>query len=347
MKKSLAIICISKNGLNIAKKILNNFNGDLYCLDKYADEKCLKFNSVPDITKKIFGEYEALVYIMATGIVVRSIAKVLNNKFKDPAVVVIDDGSNFVVSLLSGHYGGANELTHKISKILNATAVVTTATDVYDKFAIDVYMKKYNMMVNNFKLLKDFSVGVINGNFLKVYIEKELEEFDFVKEITERLSNATFEYISGEYDLSITFKDNTRSKLILYPKVLHVGLGFTSKVSHEELFNELIRIFKKNNLSMNSIKTISSIDRKVKSESFKQLNAHMTKNYSLEVLSYKVEDIKLIENMFPISDFVKKTIGVGAVARPCGYLSSNKGKELVYEKSSGITISVFLENPKR
>lgn len=347
MRKFLAVICISKNGLDIAKKILNVIDGDLYCLSRYFNGNCSKFETVSEITEKLFKEYEALVYIMASGIVVRSIAKVLTDKFSDPAIVVVDDGGKFVISLLSGHFGGANELTHKISKILNATAVITTATDVHNKFAIDVYMKRYNMAVNNFKFLKDFSVDIINENLLKIYIDEELGEFDFVKEINERLENAIFDNALCEYDLAITFKDNVHSKLVLYPKVLHVGLGFTSKVSHEELFNELIRIFKKNNLSMNSIKTISSIDRKVKSESFKQLNAHMTKNYSLEVLSYKVEDIKLIENMFPISDFVKKTIGVGAVARPCGYLSSNKGKELVYEKSSGITISVFLENPKR
>jgi len=344
--KELAIVSISNNGLKIAKKILSLIDGDLYCLSKYAKDDCVKFENLSEITERIFKEYKALVYIMATGIVVRSIAKVLNNKFSDPAVIVIDDGGNFVVSLLSGHFGGANELTLRLAKILNATAVITTATDVHNKFAIDVYMKKYGMLVNNYKLLKDFSVSVLNDNSMRIYIDEELEEFEFSRELTERLSKAVFDRFFQEYDLSITFRDYVHSKLILYPKVLHVGLGFTSKVSYEDLLNKINYIFKKNKLSLKSLKTISSIDRKAESESFKHLISYMNKKYLVNAISYRVEDIKPYEDKFPTSDFVRRTVGVGSVARPCAYLSSNKGKELFYEKFEGITVSVFLENPK-
>ena len=79
---------------------------------------------------------------MAMGIVVRVIAPLIRDKHTDPAVVVVDDVGRFVISMLSGHEGGANQLAHQIASILHTDAVITTGTDAQKDIIIGIGCKK-------------------------------------------------------------------------------------------------------------------------------------------------------------------------------------------------------------
>jgi cobalt-precorrin 5A hydrolase len=90
------------------------------------------FDSVHEITARLWGEVDALVFICACGIAVRAVAPYVQSKLKDPAVVVCDETGRFAISLLSGHAGGANALAEEIAAQIGALPVVTTASDCHD-----------------------------------------------------------------------------------------------------------------------------------------------------------------------------------------------------------------------
>ena len=126
-----AIFTITEKGNLIAQKIADNLSGcKIFIKDR-------DFKRLRDVVDENFSKFDALIFISATGIAVRMIAPHIVSKLSDPAVIVCDELGNHVISLLSGHVGGANELTKKIAKIVNGEPIITTATDINQKFAVD------------------------------------------------------------------------------------------------------------------------------------------------------------------------------------------------------------------
>lgn len=118
----VAIVAITKKCQKAAFKIKKNISGSkVYVLS-------LK-GGLRDLTKKLFSEFEGIVFCMAAGIVVRVIAPYINNKYTDPAVVTVDEEGRFAISLLSGHEGGANNLAIRVANSLGAEPVITTASE--------------------------------------------------------------------------------------------------------------------------------------------------------------------------------------------------------------------------
>jgi len=134
-KKSIAIVAITRKGLALGRRLKTLLPvSHLYLPEKYAtgqnpDEYPF---SLParEVVKEAFHQYRHLVLIMAAGIAVRLVASEIRDKHTDPGVVVIDDYGSFSVSLLSGHAGGANELSRKIASLIGSQPVVTTASEV-------------------------------------------------------------------------------------------------------------------------------------------------------------------------------------------------------------------------
>ena len=123
-----AIILISEAGLSIAQSLLNELpDSEIFTLRH--EEGCTHIESAGKFTAENFNRYDAFVFIGAMGICVRTIAPCVKNKYTDPAVVCVDSTGKFAISVLSGHIGGANELTHQVANILGAEPVVTTQSD--------------------------------------------------------------------------------------------------------------------------------------------------------------------------------------------------------------------------
>ena len=97
--------------------------------------------------KEAFARCEALVFVGASGIAVRKIAPFVKDKFQDPAVLCLDEYGRFVIPLLSGHVGGANELARLIGRQLGAAVAISTATDLNGRFAVDVFAKKNGLVI--------------------------------------------------------------------------------------------------------------------------------------------------------------------------------------------------------
>ncbi|MDP3791972.1 MAG: cobalamin biosynthesis protein [Candidatus Omnitrophota bacterium] len=127
----VAIVAITKKGKNTALEIKKNILGsEVHILSSKGRLK--------DLTKKLFSEFDGIIFCMATGIVVRIIAAYIKDKYTDPAIVVVDEGGRFAISLLSGHEGGANNLAIMVANSLGAEPVVTTASESKRNIVIGV-----------------------------------------------------------------------------------------------------------------------------------------------------------------------------------------------------------------
>jgi cobalt-precorrin 5A hydrolase len=127
----LALIAISEEGIEVAKRIKGGLEGDDVCIVEINEP-------LKDIIARIFNKYDGFIFVMAMGIVVRVIAPHIKDKHSDPAVVVVDDVGRYVTSVLSGHEGGANALAQRVANILRTDAVITTGTEARKNIIIGI-----------------------------------------------------------------------------------------------------------------------------------------------------------------------------------------------------------------
>ena len=162
----ISVICFSLTGQETAERLIQGLRerGIETLLGKKS--RYLPDSISEDLqswTGKQFSQADGIVFIGACGIAVRSIAPFIQNKKKDPAVLVADECGKFVISLLSGHLGGANELADLAADILGAVPVVTTATDLHGRFAVDVFAKKNQCSIVHMKAAKEVSAALLAG----------------------------------------------------------------------------------------------------------------------------------------------------------------------------------------
>ena len=200
-----AIITVTKNGADLACKLQNTLKTcDIYVKKDRYDISLTghihEYEKMSEVIKNIFAEYEAIIFFTSTGIAVRMIAPFIVHKVKDPAVIVLDEKANFAISLLSGHLGGANELTLKIADILNAIPVITTATDTNKIIAPDVVARKYNLVPYPLEHIKIINSALIQQQ--KVIYKEEIRILTMCKAKI-RPDNIIWDIGAGTGSLSI------------------------------------------------------------------------------------------------------------------------------------------------
>ena len=216
-KMKIAVISVTTAGDKISDEIKKYFSVDLYSKNNVEGFK------LKDAAKKAMSNYKAVVFISSTGIAVRAISSYIKSKDKDPAVIVIDSSCKFVISLLSGHLGGANELTCKLASILKAVPVITTATDNIGVKAPDVFAKENGLLINDLKDAKYIAALLVEGKKIGFIDEDKL--LDAPKGYSSNLDNIEgLLYITNKYKVSEeNFKSIKTLKLIRKNVVLGIG----------------------------------------------------------------------------------------------------------------------------
>jgi len=169
----IAILAITKNGIKIAKELKEKFSSwEVFAPNKFSDGNT-SVNWYTDNTStkivELFKSNDALVCLFSLGAVVRLISPHLKDKKTDPAVIVIDDKAQFVISTLSGHLGGANQLTNDIADQLNAMPIITTAADVNKTIAVDLVGKDFGWKIDNDSNVTKISAFMVNEEKIGVY----------------------------------------------------------------------------------------------------------------------------------------------------------------------------------
>ncbi len=300
--------------------------------------------------KSIYKKHEGMIFIMAAGIVVRSMEGLLEHKFKDPGVIVMDEKGEYIIPILSGHLGGANEMAIVLAEKLKATPVITTASDVQGKMAVDMLAKKLGFAFDDFNAATKLSGKIVNDEKVMVFTEIPLPDwvgkyFPVVRCSEEQLPDKVREHSGGAIIVSNRNMEpeiNKGDLIQLYPKNLILGIGARKNISSGHVRRSIEAVLEEFGYSALSIKHFATVDVKEKEPGI--LEGIKEFNRPLKIISR--EEIKTVEGSFEGSDFVKETLGISAVAEPAAYLSSTKGGEFIVgkRKIEGLTLALWKEN---
>lgn len=366
----IGIISVTKKGDSIADKIYNILGGVVY--KKSSDKEF----SLKYITKKSFENHKCIIFVSSTGIAVRAIAEFLKGKDLDPAVIVVDVCNNFTISLVSGHLGGANYLTNKVSSILGNIPVITTATDNLQIEAPDMVALNNKLVIGDLKIAKVIASRLVNGEEVYFKDDKNLvacpngyilktEVNGNILWITSKLYDNDYVKNNQSSQYSNSRSDNLESIL------MNNEIKSTLMIGQDDLANRLLKLYRKNNILKLIRKDIVlgiGCRRNTDSKKLYDFVSEMLIQNNIDIravktiasidikadeeaildLAMKIQcdlkffsklEISLVDSKYDGSDFVKKTVGVRAVSEPAVELL---GAEIIKGKIryEGMTLTI-------
>ncbi|MEW9672006.1 cobalt-precorrin 5A hydrolase [Ammoniphilus sp. 3BR4] len=350
-----AIIAITKHGVELARNLSQKFShADLYYMEKFArgDEATRAiqmFNgSVRLLFPALWPAYKGLIIIISLGAVIRMIAPLLQDKKTDPGVVVIDDKGENVISVLSGHLGGANELAREVAAAMGARPIITTASDVQKTIPVDLFGRRFGWEWDSAEKLTPVSASVVNEEHVAIVQESGESQWwmhDTPMPSHIRLYPSINEALAAQPQaaLVVTHRllDREEEAIldngVLYrPKVLVLGMGCNRGTSAEEIEGVIKETLDDLQFSIRSVKAICSIDLKKDEEGL----IAVTQKYGWDFVTYSPKQLNEVFIEDP-SDTVFKYTGAYGVSEPAAKLYSGADPLVLNKKKSGnVTISV-------
>ena len=344
--EKVSVLAITKNGINIGEKLKELFpNWDIFVPSKLSNEnKSITWYSEPTSDKiiELFKNSNALICLFSLGAVIRLIAPYLKDKKTDPAVIVIDDKTNFVISVLSGHIGGANELTQEISEKLNALPVITTAADVNKTIAVDLVGREFGWKIDDETTVTKISAHMVNAEPIGVFqqtgnkkwykkLPKNVTIYNSLEEL--KKSNSKAHLI-----ISDTIIDNglAQESVIYRPQSLVIGIGLHWDTTKDTIKDGIEHCLKKFNLSSKCIAKLVSIKKPEDVQGLIDLG----KDMQIPVEYVNREELAEIITPNP-SSTVKAFEGTASVSEAAAIKVSNG--ELIVEKQKfppNLTIAI-------
>lgn len=295
-----------------------------------------------DWTAAAFAQFDGLLFIGSTGIAVRAIAPYVRDKAADPAVLVIDEFGLQVIALLSGHLGGAVDLTRQAAGWLNALPVITTATDLAGVFAVDAWARRQNL-----QLRRKEQIARVSGALLANRSTRWQSVFAIAGAVPEGvwLTVDTEDPLSAgkePADVVVAMRQpQDPQALWLIPRALVLGVGCRQGTSAETLDALLDELLGRTGIAPEAILQVQSIDRKAEEPGllvFCQRHGWLLRTFS-------AAELAAVDGQFHTSDFVARTVGVDNV---CERAACVGGGRLLIERQArqGVTLALAWRDPE-
>ena len=338
MKENVAIILVSETGLPLAQTIRRELGASSAIYTTHTLEGCENISSYNRFMSDRFHDFGAFVFIGALGICVRSIATCLKNKYTDPAVVCTDSAGRFVVSVLSGHIGGANDWTRRIAAITGGEAVITTQSDRADLWALDTLSRTYGWRTAASPAEMNRMIALfVGGRRTALLLEIKDRGTEYLERTLPEHVDVFYTYHDirpQEYELIIAvspFIYNAETPVLYFrPRVLHVGMGCRRNSRPDGVAAYMEKVMEEHGLSPLAIRSVSTITLKKDEPLF----AALAEAWKAETHIYDAVDLQDIEVPNP-SQKVFETTGVYGVSEAVSQKAA-KGTTLVLEKQKGI-----------
>ena len=300
-----------------------------------------------DWTKEAFSTADAVIFIGAAGIAVRSIAPFVRDKYLDPAVVVVDELGRYCISLLSGHIGGANDLARRVAALIDAQPVITTATDLENRFAVDLFASANGLTAVPQKLMKDIAAAAVAGErvgFVSDYPTEGTvpEEIEIVEagagEEPEIIPDNLPEI--GVCISSFTSRKPFHRTLHLIPRAVWLGIGCKKDASEAQIRRAAEAFLAENGIAKEAVAGVASCDVKSEEAGLKAFAGR----WELPLRFFSAEELSEVEGDFASSDFVRQAVGVDNVCERASAAASGGGK-LIAPKTviDGVTVAAATE----
>lgn len=327
----LAVFAFTRRGCALAqraKEVLNAEETRLVTMEKFGVSGFEAYQ--PPLNKCMepyFHWADAILFIGSTGMAVRAIAPWVKDKKTDPAVLVMDEGGTFVISLLSGHIGGANAMARRLAEAMGAQPVITTATDVEGKFSVDTWATERGCHISDMTLCKEISAAILERD---VPICGEHLRFS-------QLPTGLVEKEEGKFGIYVGIHNRNpfEKTLILTPRVLTLGLGCRRGAPKEAVDEAVRAVFRENDLRTEAIARAASIDLKANEQGLLEYCTEL----GIPVKFFTAEELKSVPGDFTPSPFVQSVTGVDNVCERSAVLA---GGNLIVHKTAhnGVTVAV-------
>lgn len=329
-----AIFAFTRHGCQVAQQVSAALGGEVrfFTMAKFSQPGFESYTPpLSDFVMPLFAWADTLVFVSSCGIAVRAIAPHVKDKKTDPAVIVTDEQGHYVIPLLSGHIGGANAAAATIASALGATAVMTTATDVNHRFAVDAWAAEKGLKISSMSAAKAVSAAIL---------EREVPIFsDFP--IVSSLPGGTVAADCGDLGIYIGCRDAQpfADTLQLIPRILHLGIGCRRGITAEAVEAAVTQVLRYNGIRWDAIRDAASIDLKAQEEGLLEF----CRSHSIPITFHTSEVLQAVAGEFSPSAFVKSVTGVDNVCERSAMLRSDK---LIVKKTAinGVTVAIGAEN---
>lgn len=375
----LAIISFTENGIKLSQTVakrLSRRKVTLYTKCSRYTAEDLKVQRVKESlqvwTAQRMAEGDALLFIGACGIAVRAIAPNLTDKLHDVPVLVMDEEGQYVIPILSGHVGGANELARELADLMDARPVITTATDVQKKFAVDLFAKRNHLEIMNKDGIAKVSAKALAGEQLTIAVRVqniefchpkfcEVREEDFTEAENQLLREASMHkqdqeacgvepplrlvpYVKDQpVDIVVSeMQDNKNALIWLRPRRYVVGMGCRKNKDTEELLAFYQETLEQAMVEPGEVYALASIDKKKDEPGLLAISERMR----IPFFTYTAEELNRVGACVHSSEFVKAQVGVDNVCERAAIAGCGVSGWLIYEKHAfdGMTIAIAERN---
>ena len=367
----VSIISFTLKGIELSLKIKKAFSGEteedlcLYTKCSHAEkslterkltekdlvESGLSYVEQPltEWTGEQMKKRRSLLFIGACGIAVRAIAPFLTDKLNDVPVLVMDEQGRFVIPVLAGHVGGANELAVSLAERMGSTPVITTATDLNHCFAVDLFARRNALHIVNKDGIAKVSSRILAGEEVTMAVEEghfreEEAGIPGEKRLLEEINVPEgIRLVSTESlaDVLVAPASYGQGRLLtLRPKEYVIGIGCKRGKAAEQIDHFVNRALKESGISMEQVAAFASIDRKKDEEGILWMSSH----YGIPFVTYSAEELQQVEGTFHASEFVKSQVGVDNVCERAALRFSGPDGILITGKQAedGITAAIVI-----
>lgn len=332
----LALFAYSRRGRETARRARAALEGPgdqcrCYAPEKYAGGEFAPIQSpCAPFTAPLFDWADALVFVGAAGIAVRSIAPHVRDKRTDPAVLCVDELGQFVIPLLSGHIGGANALTKTLAQALGAVPVVTTATDINQKFSVDAWAAQNGLFIDGMSAAKAVSAAILEGPVPLA------SDFPIAGELPPGVVSGE----SGPVGVCVSWRERRpfEATALLVPPVVHLGLGCRRGVSAQQVAAAVDRALAAHGVHPGAVKRAASID--LKRDEAGLLEFCQSRGWPLSF--YSAGELAALEGDFTPSERVLRVTGVDNVCERAAMMGAGR---LIVPKTAhdGVTVAAAVE----
>ncbi|WP_413283514.1 cobalamin biosynthesis protein [Vibrio sp. MA40-2] len=338
----LAIYAITVNGARQAQRLKKALPfADVFvaqvAINDTVNAELLSF-PLSDFVAEKFAQYDGHIFIFASGIVTRVISPLIKDKRLDPAVVCLDEQAKFAISMLSGHRGGANELTQRVAHLVKATPVITTASDVSESVSADMFGAPFGWVLDPISecSITSVSASIVNDEPVAIVQESgEKNWWNYDKRMPAHLiTSNTLDSIDPNYFKGLLLvSDQNRLELnqwqnrvvVWRPKSLVLGIGCDRNTPLSVLEAGLKAFMQQHNLAIDSVCAVSSIDLKKDEQAIIALSAQKQWPF----VTYSPEQLDGLAGIQNPSDYVKKVTGSCSVSEAAALRHSNTDTLLV------------------